>query len=136
LYVVRAADVENLKLIVTRDISVATATTVSVDFAVLVEVALDGYLRVVSGGRRDVLPFWIARPSGRVVQVCRRFDLAIAVEIVIVYQIGIRSIQSVGQQVVVRVISILNLDDWIDPSVRALIRVIPGDEREAPRERR
>jgi hypothetical protein len=128
LYVVRAADVENLKLIVTRDISVATATTVSVDLAVLVEVALDGYLRVVPWGRRDVLPFWIARPTGRVVQVCRRFDLAIAVEIVIVYQIGIRGIQSVGQHVIVRVIGVLNLDYRVDPSVSIIGRIVSGDE--------
>ena len=84
MYVVRAADVENLKLIVTRDISVATATTVSVDLAVLEEVTLDGYLRVVPGCRSDVLPLRVARSPGRVVKVCRRFDLAIAVEVVVV----------------------------------------------------
>jgi hypothetical protein len=128
LYVVRAADVENLKLIVTRDISVATATTVSVDLAVLEEVALDGYLRVISGCRSDVLPLRVARPPGRVVKVCRRFDLAIAVEIVIVYQIGIRSIQSMGRHVVVRVIGVLNLDYRVDPSVSIIGRIVSGDE--------
>ena len=136
MYVVRVADVEDLELIVTRDISVAATATVGVDFAVLVEVALDGYLRVVSGGRRDILPFWGAWPTSRVVQVCRGFDFSVAVEVVVVYQIRIGGGKPVGWHVVMRVIGILYLDNRIDPSVRALIQVIPGDEREAPRERR
>jgi len=134
LYVVRVADIENLKLIVTRDISVAATATIGIYLTVLVEVTLDGYLRVVPGGRRDILPFWRAWSTSRVVQVCRRFDFSVAVEVVIVYQIRIGGGQPVGRHVAVRVIGILYLDDGIDPSVRTLIRVISGDEGEATRE--
>ena len=54
------------------------------DLAVLLEIALNGNLGVVSGSGSNVLPVVIAGTSCCVVELWRRVDLTVAVQVVIV----------------------------------------------------
>ena len=121
---VRLADVEDLKLVVGGDVGEAAARPVPVDLAVLEEVPLDGYLRVVPGRGPDVLVLVEAGTACHVVQVGRRLDLAIAVQVVVVDHLGIGRLQPVCHQIAVRVVLVLYLHDRVDPLPIIGIRVV------------
>ena len=124
--VVGLRDVKDLELVVRRDVGVATAGAVGMLHAVFEEVALNRNFRRVAGRRSDVLEFRIARTSGNVVQLGRRGNVSVAVQVVIVDEQHVFGLQSVSHEIAVTVIFILNFNHRVDPLSGLTAAVLVG----------
>ena len=94
--------------------------------AVFEEVALNRNFRRVAGRRSDVLEFRIARTSGNVVQLGRRGNVSVAVQVVIVDEQHVFGLQSVSHEIAVTVIFILNFNHRVDPLSGLTAAVLVG----------
>ena len=82
--VIRVAYVEDLELVVARNICKAATSPIAIYLAVLVEVPFDSYLGVIPWGRSDILEFLTTGPPSGIIELRRRLDVAIAIQVVVV----------------------------------------------------